>query len=175
MSETREERWARLKHERELNLEFCVCVINEAGTVTSPCAAHLDWLEAEQTKRIAELEVENKRMKAEIAPLIPPSKQARDVFRATLADNPEADMRPIPNQWLLRERARGDELNERIAELEAENKRLRGELRRVCENADELAAQFASLMSGYGNAMAGDLRRNCNSLLLSQAEAPKDD
>lgn len=46
------------RRERELNLEFCVCVFNEAGDVESPCQAHIAWVD--------ELRKENKRLRGEL-------------------------------------------------------------------------------------------------------------
>lgn len=45
------------------------------------------------------------------SPLIAPSEDAREVFAKVVENNPDADMRAIPNQWLLDERA----LTEKVA------------------------------------------------------------
>ena len=51
--------------------------------------------------------------------LTPPSATAMEVFKRTLENNPDADMRAIPNQWLLKERGLSSQFSDRIAELEA--------------------------------------------------------
>lgn len=50
--------------------------------------------------------VEGLRQKIErLKPLTLPSEEARQVFLKTLENNPDADMRAVPNEWLLRERS----------------------------------------------------------------------
>ena len=57
MTETQDERIARLRRERELNLEFCVCVISEDGEVLSLCEAHNDFVDQlrDENRRLREL------------------------------------------------------------------------------------------------------------------------
>lgn len=55
---------------------------------------------------------------AAIGVLKPPSEEAKAVFEKVLENCPVADMRAVPNQWLLNERAR-------LAEIGEENQRLR--------------------------------------------------
>jgi hypothetical protein len=43
--------------------------------------------------------------------LKPPSAQAIEVFEKVLENNPDADMRAIPNQWLLNERGLAERLS----------------------------------------------------------------
>jgi hypothetical protein len=52
-------------------------------------------------------------------PLKPPSKQAREVFAKVIENDPNADMRAIPNQWLLNERGISQMFSERISTLES--------------------------------------------------------
>ena len=76
---------------------------------------------------IAELEGAASRFGA----LKPPPARGLEEFAKLLESNPDADMRAIPAQWLLKERGVSAELadqldaaNEHIAELEAKNKAL---------------------------------------------------
>lgn len=52
-------------------------------------------------------------------PLKPPSEQAREVFAKVLENDSGADMKAIPNQWLLNERGVSQVLSDNIATLES--------------------------------------------------------
>lgn len=85
---------------------------------------------------------------SDFGPLKPPSKTGIEVFEKVLEDKPDADMRAIPNEWLIKERgltARfGDQIErlkeiadtnhqkwqeqtERVGSLTAENSRLQAQ------------------------------------------------
>lgn len=51
-------------------------------------------------------------------PLKAPTVQAQEVIEKTLENNPDADMRAIPNQWLLNERARADDFAAQVDGLQ---------------------------------------------------------
>jgi hypothetical protein len=52
-------------------------------------------------------------------PLKPPSDQALEVFAKVIENDPQADMRAIPNQWLLNERGVSQVFSDNIATLES--------------------------------------------------------
>lgn len=62
---------------------------------------------------------------SDYGPLQPPTEQAIEVFYKVLETNLHADMRPVPNEWLLKERGLSQKLSDRIAELEVENAELK--------------------------------------------------
>lgn len=62
---------------------------------------------------------------SDYGPLKKPTAEAIEVFKKTLENNPDADMRPVPNEWLLRERSRCDEIGARLDQCETELERLR--------------------------------------------------
>jgi len=64
----------------------------------------------------------------EYSPLTPPSKIAKRVFAKLLENNNHADMRAVPNEWVLKERGRTQNLAIEISDLETENAQLRAEL-----------------------------------------------
>jgi hypothetical protein len=64
-------------------------------------------------------------------PLKPPSAQALEVFAKVLENNPDADMRAIPNEWLLKERGISAEFSERLSALESNLRAALDELREM--------------------------------------------
>jgi predicted nuclease with TOPRIM domain len=61
------------------------------------------WATAYENAR--ELSDELAELRDSFGPLVKPSKDACFVFKKTLENNPSADMRAIPNEWLLNERS----------------------------------------------------------------------
>jgi hypothetical protein len=57
-----------------------------------------------------------------------PSDIAKEVFQKTLENNPDADMRAIPHQWLLNERGISGKLGDMVDDLEAANALLESKL-----------------------------------------------
>ena len=53
-------------------------------------------------------------------PLKAPTVVAQEVFEKVLEHNPDADMRAVPNQWVLDERALTDQLGAQIDRLTTE-------------------------------------------------------
>ena len=62
-------------------------------------------------------------------PLIPPSQTGREVFDRVKGQDAAADMRAIPNQWLLDERGLSSRLGNDLVVARAEAESLRGLLR----------------------------------------------
>lgn len=86
--------------------------------------------------------MEMEKLRAEIArwrPLSPPTEQARQVFTKTLLNTPDADMRAVPNQWLLNQRG----LSEKVAhDLEAEIETLHAEIARLREALQSISGLY---------------------------------
>ena len=93
----------------------------------------------------------------DFGPLIPPSETAIEVFEKVLEHDPSADMRAVPNQWVLNERGItgqvASELESKIEALEAATT-MPGELveeikialfEEFAEPEDELAAAQSAL------------------------------
>lgn len=98
------------------------------------------------------------------SPLVPSGPEACVVFNKLLEDCPGSDMRAVPNEWLLRERARtrriADELEAKIKDLEAQlaekNKLLR-ECKKVmkADNLHKGNPDRRGLWSRLNKALAG--------------------
>lgn len=91
-------------------------------------------------------------------PLKPPSAQALEVFAKVLENNPDADMRAIPNEWLLKERGISARFSERISDLESVLSGALEELRRCyrddgCteQEVKDQMARFVSRGNGETN------------------------
>ena len=93
------------------------------------------WSEGEWIASWADVvEAEIERLREQrFGPLVPPTAGAIAVFETVVMNSPTADMRAIPNQWLLNERA----LTSKVAEeLETEIERLRAAATRYLAHSD---------------------------------------
>lgn len=66
-------------------------------------------------------------------PLRPPSEIGREVYAKALEQQPDADMRAVPSQWLLDERAVSQKMADRAEAAEAEVARLREALEAIAD------------------------------------------
>lgn len=98
-------------------------------------------------------------------PLKPPSAQALKVFAKVLENNPDADMRAIPNEWLLKERGISAEFSERISTLESKLETVSKEV----EGMEALLDQWHNEVLGWrtraeaAESRLGTIRNLCES------------
>ena len=106
-----------------------------------------------EVKLRLELEVEVERLRGQrFGPLVPPTAGAIAVFETVVMNSPTADMRAIPNQWLLNERALTSKVTE---ELETEIERLKALLETGREIVEQYAPGFELWLEEVDAALAG--------------------